>query len=59
MLPTGAVWMRPTARQAEAFAKKWAKTHMQKDAVNVLRIDWRGEAAGLARKAGITSEGRG
>lgn len=55
MLPTGEVWMRPTVKEAEDFAKKWGKTHSEKrgSVINVLRIDWRGQAAVLARQAGV------
>jgi len=54
MLPTGEVWVRQTVKEAEAFANKWGKTHIKdRGAINVLRIDWRGEAAKLARQEGI------
>lgn len=57
MTPEGTVQPFSTARAAAAHAKKWGKTHMQADAINVLRIDWRGRAAELARKAGVLEKG--
>ncbi len=54
MTPDGTVQRFSTVRAVQAHAKKWGKAHTERqDAINILRIDWRGKAAHLAKQAGI------